>query len=194
MDTYFERLEQIIERHEKEIDHLNSERVALRNEENNMSFNQFSREYQNIIDHLENETRSLRQAQNTLDSYRSNYSKALVLVDDLKSLRDELNAASNGLEEDNLNADIRRKETELESILNLLPLELADSLRSTLVENETVKEEEVQQQEVNEQAVQEVGESKDATLDDEFSFSDALDDYDKVSSDIENLSRRASTF
>ncbi len=189
MDTYFERLEQIIERHEKEIDHLNSERVALRNEENNMSFNQFSREYQNIIDHLENETRSLRQAQNTLDSYRSNYSKALVLVDDLKSLRDELNAASNGLEEDNLNADIRRKETELESILNLLPLELADSLRSTLVENETVKEEEVQQQEVNEQAVQEVGESKDATLDDEFSFSDALDDYDKVSSDIENLNR-----
>ena len=53
MDTYFERLEEIIKRHEQEIDHLNAERMALRREENNMSFDAFNREYQRIINYLE---------------------------------------------------------------------------------------------------------------------------------------------
>ena len=37
MDTYFARLEEIIKKHEQEIDHLNNERSALRQEEKNMS-------------------------------------------------------------------------------------------------------------------------------------------------------------
>ena len=107
MEEYFERLEKIIEKHEREIDHLNSERRALRNEENNMSFNEFNREYQTIINYLENERNSLKEAQDALDSYRTNYNKAMVIIEDLKMLRQELEGASNSFEENNINADIR---------------------------------------------------------------------------------------
>ena len=72
MDTYFERLEEIVKRHEDEVNHLNEEREALRNEQNNMPIEEFNNEYQRLIFHLENETNSLNEARNTLQTYRTN--------------------------------------------------------------------------------------------------------------------------
>ena len=137
MDTYFARLEEIIKKHEQEIDHLNNERSALRQEEKNMSFEQFNREYQNLINHLENETRSLTEAQNTLESYYRNYDLSNSLINDLRSLRDELSSARDSQDEAEINEEISRKESELTSAISSLPLELADYLRNSFLETDT---------------------------------------------------------
>ncbi len=133
MNTYFERLEEIIKRHEQEIDHLNAERNALRQEERNMPLEEFNREYQKIINYLENETRSLNEAQTTLESYHYNYDKSEGLIRDLRVLRDELTSARDDKDEDDINEEITRKEEELRASISLLPLEMADYLRNSFL-------------------------------------------------------------
>ena len=138
MDSYFERLEEIIKRHEQEIDHLNNERNALRQEENNMPIDEFNREYQNIINYLENETRSLNEAQTTLETYHYNYDKASDLIKDLRVLRDDLKSARDKQDEDDINEEISSKEQELTAAIQTLPLELADYLRNSFLNETTV--------------------------------------------------------
>ena len=123
MNTYFERLEEIVRRHEQEIDHLKAERLALRQEESNMSFDNFNREYQRIIYYLENETRSLNDAQNTLDNYHFNYDKAESLINDLRNLRKELDTATSRQDENAIQEEITAKEEEL---------------RKTIIQNNTI--------------------------------------------------------
>ena len=140
MNTYFERLEEIVRRHEQEIDHLKAERLALRQEESNMSFDNFNREYQRIIYYLENETRSLNDAQNTLDNYHFNYDKAESLINDLRNLRKELDTATSRQDENAIQEEITAKEEELRKAIDSLPLELADYLRNSIIENDKQKE------------------------------------------------------
>lgn len=138
MDTYFERLEEIVKRHEQEIDHLNAERNALRQEERNMPVEEFNREYQRIVNYLESETRSLNEAQATLESYHYNYDKSESLINDLRNLRGELSSARDKQDEDEINEEITSKEAELRASISLLPLELADYLRNTFLTRENV--------------------------------------------------------
>ena len=142
MDTYFERLEEIIKRHEQEIDHLNAERMALRREENNMSFDAFNREYQRIINYLENESRSLNEAQNTLENYHFHYDKAQKLIIDLRNLQKDKELARDIHDENEIKEEIAAKEKELQESMRILPLELADYLRSSILEEEKAIEEE----------------------------------------------------
>ena len=203
MDTYFERLEEIVKRHEDEVNHLNEEREALRNEQNNMPIEEFNNEYQRLIFHLENETNSLNEARNTLQTYRTNYEKSFSLIRDLRSLRDELANRRDSQDEKDITEEIERKEEELHNAITSLPLELADYVRNSFLRENTnvntnrntnantstntVPSDIVTSDTAKEPVGEEIKPRVNATL-----LPDAQEEYDKISASIEALRKEQS--
>lgn len=137
MEKFLEELQTAIANHQEEIDHLQNEREALRQEENNMSFNEYNREYQNIINHLEKERQALEEAENTLQAYRDNYDLANSSIKDLRNLRDLLKTTTDEQERSEIIEEIIAKEGELRRALNIIPDEMAEYLRNTFLEENT---------------------------------------------------------
>ncbi len=182
MDTYFARLEEIVKRHEEEVNHLNSERDSLRNEKNNMPLESFNREYQRINFYLDNENKALEEARNTLQSYRYNYDKAYNLINDLRTLREELRNSRDDQDEKAINEEITSKEQELQDAIKALPQELADILRNSILNgNENTNN-------TLEEKIPVANISEENQEQEQLNLSPAAkEDYDRVSLEIEKL-------
>ncbi len=140
MESYLEELENELRDHQREITHLQEEREALRQEQNNMSFNAYNREYQNIINHLETETTAAEELQQRISSYRENYTLANNSIADLRNLRSLLSTTTDSNERAEINEEITAKEEELRTAMSILPSEMADSIRESYLADTSTAE------------------------------------------------------
>ena len=129
MASMYNQVEERIKNAQNELKHLEEEQQALRNEEKNMPRDSYIREELSLRNHITAQENIIRDNQIILNAYNAARNSIL----DLRKLHDLYDTERDSQIRKEINEEIEAKEKELQHSRDLLPEELQEELRASIL-------------------------------------------------------------
>ena len=144
MASLYREIEKKVEDAQKEIEHLNNERNELRKAEKDMPRASYIAEDASLRNHIARQQQIIEENEKVLDAYN----KAKALIKNLAELRENPGTLRDAQDREEYRRELEAKEQELQKHRALLPEDLQQELRTSILneeqEEKTVEEEEVE--------------------------------------------------